>query len=407
MKKLVLVIGVIIFSIKGYSQVKFENGYFINNANQRTNCLIKNVDWKNNPTKFEYKLTENSKSQTTDIKYIREFGVSNLKYQRFLVKIDLSSNKLDDLNYVTNPKFTEETLFLKLLLEGNSSLYLYEDTNLRRYFYNVNELKITQLVYKKHLIAGNSKIGENKQYQQQLWNNLKCENITPENIKSVRYTEKDLVKFFTKQNNCNNSSVKVFEKKDKKGLFNLNIRLGVNFSSLSIDRAGNGNYRGDFDYKNQQGFRPGIEVEYILPFNKNKWALVFESSYQKFKGSYESTDFTESRYEFANVNYSTLDLLFGVRHYFFLNNKSKLFLTGSYVAGIPLGSSSLDYKGQHQVGRTIELNTRYNPSVGFGYNYHKLSFELKYDLSTTIIDKRYAWSSSYNSFSIILGYNLF
>ena len=45
-----------------FAQISFEKGYFINNANQKTNCLIKNQDWKDNPTEFEYKLDENSES---------------------------------------------------------------------------------------------------------------------------------------------------------------------------------------------------------------------------------------------------------------------------------------------------------------------------------------------------------
>jgi len=39
-----------------YSQINYEAGYFIDNNGKKTECLIKNVAWKNSPLNFEYKL---------------------------------------------------------------------------------------------------------------------------------------------------------------------------------------------------------------------------------------------------------------------------------------------------------------------------------------------------------------
>ena len=35
-----------------FGQIRYENGYYIDNNNRRTECLIKNVDWGNNPKGF-------------------------------------------------------------------------------------------------------------------------------------------------------------------------------------------------------------------------------------------------------------------------------------------------------------------------------------------------------------------
>ena len=77
MKKQLLFLLTIILSFNCYSQISFEKGYYINNSYQKTNCLIKNIDWKNNPT-------------------------------------DRSSEIMDDLNNDKNPTFKEEKLFLKV-----------------------------------------------------------------------------------------------------------------------------------------------------------------------------------------------------------------------------------------------------------------------------------------------------
>ena len=78
MKKQLLFLLITILSFNCYSQISFEKGYYIDNSNQKTNCLIKNIDWKNNPTQFEYKLSENSESKKKTIESIKEFGINNI-----------------------------------------------------------------------------------------------------------------------------------------------------------------------------------------------------------------------------------------------------------------------------------------------------------------------------------------
>lgn len=55
------------YTFHASAQIRFEPGYFIDTANQKTECFIKNVDWKNNPTRFDYKLSENGELKTAEI----------------------------------------------------------------------------------------------------------------------------------------------------------------------------------------------------------------------------------------------------------------------------------------------------------------------------------------------------
>ena len=145
MKKQLLLFLTVLLSFNSYSQISFEKGYYINNNNQKTNCLIKNIDWKNNPTEFEYKLYENSESKETNIKLIKEFGIDNIsKYVRNTVNIDRSRETINNLSNDRNPIFKEEEVFLKVLVEGKANLYQYDDGNLRKYFYNKENSNIEQ-----------------------------------------------------------------------------------------------------------------------------------------------------------------------------------------------------------------------------------------------------------------------
>ena len=45
MKTQLLILLITILSFNCYSQIKYQKGYYINNDGQKTDCLIKNVDW--------------------------------------------------------------------------------------------------------------------------------------------------------------------------------------------------------------------------------------------------------------------------------------------------------------------------------------------------------------------------
>ena len=135
MKELKLIL-VFLLSITIQAQIRFEQGYLIDNNNQKQVVLIKNVDWLNNPKSIEYKNNETSKVEIATINQVKEFGIDNQsKYVRADVKIDRSSEDLDKISSNEEPDFKEEKLFLKVLIEGDASLYGYNDYNLKRFFY--------------------------------------------------------------------------------------------------------------------------------------------------------------------------------------------------------------------------------------------------------------------------------
>jgi hypothetical protein len=281
MKKQTLFLSLsIIISIKSFSQINFEKGYFINDSNQKIECFIKNIDWKNNPTKFEYKLSQDANALKDSIETVKEFAISGFsKYIRATVKIDRSRNNLNYLTTEKNPIFQEEKLFLKVLLEGNASLFLYEDGNLIRFFYNLNDSGIKQLVYKSYLIDNN--VAQNNYFRQQLFIDLKCQSINLNDVEQLNYVKRDLERFFINYNECTSSSNINYElkQKQKKDLFNLSFRPGLNYSSLEIQNIAMYSSP-SIVFDNKFSSRFGIEAEFILPFNKNKWGIIIEPTYQ-------------------------------------------------------------------------------------------------------------------------------
>lgn len=408
MKKQLLFLLTVLLCFNCYSQIEYEKGYYIDNNNQKTNCLIKNVGWKNNPTEFEYKISENSESKKAILKNIKEFGINNvLKYVRKHVKIDRSTENINSLSDSKKPFFNEEELFLKLLVEGKASLYEYVDGNLRRYFYDKDNSNVEQLIFKSFKTSDN-KLGKNNRFKQQLWNALKCSNFKISKFERLNYKKNDLVNFFVAYNNCNNGAYINYDEKQHRDLINLTIRPRLNNSSLTIMNSISSSR--DIDFGNKIGFGFGIEAEFLLPFNKKKWAITIEPTYQSFN-SESITDVNNvlGGVLIAKIDYSSIEIPVGLRHYFFINKNSKIFMNASYIFDLS-SKSSIDFtRNDISDISSLEIDTVIsNLAFGLGYKYKdKYSIEFRYQTPRDVLGKYVFWSSEYKTLSIIFGYSLF
>ena len=408
---LFLIIG-LSFSINCNSQVAFNKGYYINNLNQKINCLIEDEDWYNNPTEFKYKISKQTETETLSIDSIKEFGINNAsKYIRFNVNIDRSSyDRISLLDYDKNPTFKKEKLFLKVLIEGEASLFIYRDKNITRYFYKTNEHDIEQLIFKKYKIQGDEEeiVAENNNFRRQLYHNLKCSDIAMNDFLRIDYKKNDLLKFFINYNNCSNSEFVNFDKKTKRDLFNIKIRLGLNNSSFAITKDP---YEKSLrykipDYGNKLALRIGMELEFFMNFHKKKWALIIEPTYQYYKSEVptpETPDRESAYVDFGpgdrRIDYKSIELPVGIRRYIFLNKKSNFFINSSLVFDIPLTSIVI---------RKLEYGQNLNLAVGLGYNYNnKYSVEFRYHTNRNLLKNYQSYNSDYKTASIIFGYTIF
>ncbi len=372
-----LLFSLIYFS--NYSRITFQPGYFIDNKGERTNCLIKNTDWKNNPSSFTYKLTESSRSLKTSIEGVREFGIEGeAKYVRYTIPIDRSSDDLNALGNAKQPVFKTERLFLKSLIEGNAVLYYYEDNNLRRFFFTVDGSAVQQLVYKRYHKSPGI-VGQNMRFRQQLWNHLKCTGITRSQTDRLAYKKEPLIRFFHTFNSCRNPSAAALKKNNEKLEFNLVLRPGLNLNSLLIENSSSV-FR-NTDFGQNPGIRIGGEFLALLPFNKNKWGLFFEPTFQSYSSSSETTPTGFSPTTMANVDYKSFELPMGLRHYMFLNKSSKLFLNAAFVFDKGLGS-----KINFDNGSELEIESLTNWALGAGYSYaNKLTLEFRYNTNRELL----------------------
>jgi hypothetical protein len=101
------------------------------------------------------------------------------------------------------------------------------------------------------------------------------------------------------------------------------------------------------------------------------------------------------------VDYQSLELPIGIRHYFYLKEHSKIFVNASYGPDISI-HSNINYNN----GWSYEISSGANFALGLGYKFHdRISIELRYLTSQSLLRYGY-WDSDYKTVSLILGYTI-
>jgi hypothetical protein len=386
-----------LLSLNAFGQISYQKGYIIDNHDQRLECLIKNVDWKNNPEEFLYRNEGDNEIKRGTLALIKEFGIYGYsRFKRANVKIDRSGSAVDELTYDRNPVWSQETRFLKVLVDAKASLYSYDEDKLERYFYSLNDTSIHQLVYKKYMVQSSQDITmtkANNEFRQQLWVNVKCSNTKMSTVERIDYNGKELTKYFKEQSNCDGGSITVADVSEKRDIFNIKITPGFNYSSVQLTNP----LLPTINFQNTINARLGVEFELHLPFNKNKWSLVFEPTAQWLK--------TEQP-QVAWIDYGFMDFPIGVRYYSFLNKQTALFVNGFVILTAPIYFSSHPAVNLYQGGSLDISHANTNMALGLGIRHRRISFEMRYYSSIGLTPDYYS-NTDYSRTTLVLGYRVF
>lgn len=400
MKQLLLAALALFVGANAYAQNKFEQGYFIRNNGTKVTCLIKNDDWSDNPTSFVYKTDENGSEQTGQLALIKEFAVvSAHKYLRYEVDIDRSSNNITKMSTKRTPVFTKEKLFLRVLIAGSSaSLYSYTDGSLRRYFYKTSTVDVKQLVYKQYR-SGSGKISVNDLYKKQLRSDMPCST----EVGSPSYSRNFMIKYVTNFNNCQNTDASLvdYTATETKGQFGLRIKAGGNFSSVKVTELGSsiGGSTRTSETGNQTNVRFGVELEYMLPLNNNRWSVFIEPTYQSFAATAVGpTGSLGSAGPSFDIDYASVEIPIGVRYYFPIKEQSDVFVNGGIILDAPSSSTV----------RNFDVRSSTDVFLGAGYQFQKkFTAEIRYHIGRELLSDYIAVEAKYSGFAINLGYRIF
>lgn len=390
------------------AQVNYVQGYFITSDGQRTDAyiLIRKEDWRDNPKSFSYKIGDTGEAREADLNNIKELGLASGEiFHRVRVQMDRSPDDVTRMsgNLQTSelraPVFATETLFLRLLVSGKAVLYGYDEGNLHRFFFAVDGGEVKQLVYKRYLVRkegisqldqtkGDLAVGVNEDYKQQIYNDLKCSDVTMKDIEKLSYNMDKLEKVFTTFNRCSGGeSFTSAPTKSKERPIHVTGRLGlamnsISFTNVSVTGGGSAEISG------MLSVRPSLEFEFVLPFGQGDWAIPAEVAYIPLSG--ESTSGAQK------VSGHTLDILVGLRKFFPAGN-GKIYLTASMVFANPMVTLT-------SVNTQIGFKSTGTLQLAGGYKAKRFSGEFAYGFPRAAIQGDYKGNMS--GFALIFGYQL-
>jgi hypothetical protein len=401
-----------------FSQIIYEKGHYLNNSGEQVECLIKNYGWKNNPSEIEIKKDDNDSSTTLKIGEITAFEVVNgSRYIRAKTRIDRSADQVSYLDENREPNWSEETVLLKLLVEGEKPLYYFEDTDITRFFFVNSKEEIEQLVYKRYKVYdkknGAEVIKTNFKFRQQLWEDARIENYPSQKLKSLSYQKNDLLKYFHNLNGFDEEASVKFRSKLK---WRTDFRLIAGLNSSSIELSNSSSSEMSIKFDNEYNSYFGVQTEFISPYNNGKWSILIEPTYYSVKS--EKTVFkklivsTEKRV--ANIDYKTIQMPVGVRHYSFLSNDKSIFFNALYVPNLVIALDdkiAVEYFDADtevtKYEKTYNIDPNFSFILGFGFNYKRWSAELRYYTNRELLSDYTTYSSDYSRFGINLSYKLF
>ena len=391
---LLLILTNVLFLIPSYGQIRLEKGYFIDNEGLRTECYIRDADWNNNPTSFKYKLFSKEEFGEAGIDDVQEFGTENGSvYIRVKINVDESGALLDQLSRQRAPEWAEKVIFLKTLVKGPATLYLYRRSGLTRFYYQKESGPLTPLVYKRYFDE-NGAVLSNFGFRQELLNALQCNDLPASRVARLNYSETELEKYFRKYNTCVNPELKTVPNGPRRETFHLKVTPGASLAMMKGGRY----TRFDGGSAAHTGVSPrlGLDLEYVLPFNKNKWALMVEPSVQFYDMPLELLGLK------VNGDYWSVELPVGVRHYFFLKNDAKLFANALAIVHLKSWQTSAA-----QREREMEMGSRTAFALGAGVAKGRWSGELRYAFQRDAFSSYLNIDVKYSKLSLILGYRIF
>lgn len=401
MKKILLTFT-LIYSLNISSQIKFEKGYFIKDDNIKIECLIKNKDWLNIPNEIEYKITDSSgtlKISASDLKAFQIYDTRHY-YKKFTFTVDENYKEESE-------NIKSHNTLLRVLVEGSVGLYEYN----RNIFLYEKENLMKQLVYKKY--ESKNRIQEDFAFRKEIFDNLKCDK-NKINIRQLKYERKELVNYIKKHLECQNLDYMYFENDKTKSKFNFKVTTGLNFNNIE-HKIFFDNWRGRPLYYKSSSINAffGFETEFLLPFNHNKWSVFLAPNYQQ-----QNNEASERRTDIyggyngtieIKDNYAYIELPVGIRKYFYINDKSRIYVDGSYsfIAYIKKTNdrtfySDINYSSPLIVSKNAEESIPMALRFGIGYSYNdKYYFSLNYTPIKTLS------LSEMNAISILASYKLF
>lgn len=380
-----------------FSQKNYVQGYIIKNNSDTVSGFIDYKNWGKNPDKINFKRTINGFLESVYPSDILEFGVQNEVYVSGIIETEVTSIvQIDQFSTESKMEKKIDTAFLQVLVRGEKSLFLYNNSDGRKNYYIEKPEGFELLFYKKHIVKkyheitqeyGERAITENNRYLGQLSIYLSdCEQIS-NTLANTSYNENSLIKLYEEYYKCSSLSSS-FQKKKEKLIPEIGVLAGISRTSLEINHL----YPSIEENNVSMDFSSGIFLDLILPRNHGKLSLTNEVIFTTYTVSGSYRDFTnENNYRIISteigLSYIKINNMFRLKYPI---GKFFLFLNGGISNGFLVKERNYEkieskffFVDKTTEGKAFDEVNKYENEwiFGTGLRYNNVSFEARYEFA--------------------------
>ena len=272
-----------------FAQQNFVPGFYITHQGEKVEVQINDQNWDKNPTYI--KITGSSGITRLSAADIKGFELSTGDvYEAYVVDVDKSPTKLNDIQPNAQPIIERDTVFLRAIVKGAVSLYYLRDNDAKEhYFFSKGKKDPVELIYRTVRFNVEGKTGYSKLpiYKGILSTELAdCPNVSGK-IEQVGYNLRSLRELITDYNQCVNGSKGDYIASEEGIKWQFAAIAGLSYGTLAITAK-------DKEALSEPTFKGanytyGVSVLAILPRGRGKWGIQNEVMYKplQFEGTHE------------------------------------------------------------------------------------------------------------------------
>jgi len=354
------------FNTATHAEDNWKKGYVVTATGDTVRGLITYNEYSGTPLEFGVKAGKRSAMKLYNVSNAKAVCIDlrrqKIYYQLFETEIDYSQVSSGWLDNTPDPVMVRRRIFLQLMVQGDKSLYYYNDTTLNKKHYLVEwpAGKATELVSKPYYTDNTqANIAYNQLYKKQLKDlYADCTTIAYADINSTVFTGDALRKLAEQYNSCNKSKAR-YEYKPERTTATLGVMAGGTSTSLVITKR-------PYLYPSMQpatSLCAGLFTNIFLPRMKKQLAICVE-------GTYSGYDMTSEATGMGAVKMTYLKAYAGIRYQ---HNAGKVLPFGQ--AGIANG-----FAITAQARPKIDVRTNEQSFyIGGGLRYRRLEAEARFE----------------------------
>ena len=384
-----------LISIFGYSQNNFKESSIVFKDGLTKKGFVNYVKTRNTPQKFKFKSSTESEIEILDSTNIISVEISDITKFVFREKIEVKFQS-KSLSTANNSKVEYLDRFIEVIVDGEYSLCNYSDNQYEEFYYFGNDLNLRSLKTKS-FYNNENKLFVNEEYKTELITNLAKNNT--ELIKEINETSldrSDLSKLFYI---INKKDLAILKAKSDSGFVNINFTSDLNFIKFKDT---------NIDYGNKTLINFGGEIEYMLPYYNNLFAIEIAPSFSIYNDEaiyYNDSQIVSIFYPVdanngkkVSMKSTTFSTPFNLKIYP-INKKIKIYTSITLFNLFSTGKGKLNFENEPSI--TPNAIPPFYGFIEIGGSYEKFGFSFKR------LRKLESDSQSFNGYAVSLKYNIF